>query len=63
MAIKKTPGKNPATEQADLFSNSLEMDIVEVEEAPKAAGPSSPKGPNDPHDPKTVDLNEDNKIV
>ena len=59
MATKKTPGKKPAAEQADLFSNSIEMDIVEVDEAPKA-GPS-PKGPNDPHDPKTMDLNEDNK--
>ena len=46
MAIKKTPGKNPATEQADLFSNPLEMDIVEVEETPKAAGPYPIKSPS-----------------
>ena len=64
MATKKTPSKKPAAEQADLFSTPLEMDIVEVDEAPKASSATKgngPKGPNDPHDPKTVDLNEDNK--
>jgi len=64
MATKKTPSKKPAAEQADLFSTPIEMDIVEVDEAPKASSATKgngPKGPNDPHDPKTVDLNEDNK--
>ena len=38
MATKKTPGKNKVAEQADLFSNAIEeMDIVEVDESPKAA--------------------------
>ena len=54
MAIKKIPGNPPAADQADLFSNAVEMD-----ETAKAG--SAPKGPNDPHDPKTIDLNEDNK--
>jgi len=64
MATKKTPGKNKAAEQADLFSNAIEeMDIVEVDEAPKVAASSKggSNGPKDPHDPKTMDLNEDNK--
>ena len=59
MATKKTPGKNDAAEQADLFANPIEMDIVEVNEAPVVA--ASPQGPKDPHDPKTIDLNEDGK--
>ena len=62
MATKKTPGKKPAAEQADLFSSPIEMDIVEIDEAPKVSlSPKGPKGPSDPHDPKTMDLNEDNK--
>ena len=57
MATKKTPGKKPATQQADLFS-----DQVELEETPKVrSSAKGPKGPNDPHDPKTMDLNEDNR--
>jgi topoisomerase-4 subunit A len=57
MAMKKTPGKKSVTQQADLFS-----DPIEVEVALKAKTISkSPKGPKDPHDPKTVDLNEDSK--
>ena len=66
MATKKTPNKRAATQQADLFS-----DDIEIEETPRAKvtqktakelkGSSGPKGPNDPHDPKTMDLNEDNK--
>mgnify|MGYP000467554051 CR=1 FL=1 len=67
MATKKTPGKNKVAEQADLFSNAIEeMDIVEVDESPKAAkskavSSSDSHGPRDPHDPKTIDLDEDNK--
>ena len=65
MATKKTPGKNTAAEQADLFANPIEMDIVEVDEAPAAPSAQSKSaggnGPKDPHDPKTMDLNEDNK--
>mgnify|MGYP003333931114 FL=1 len=67
MATKKTPGKNKVAEQADLFSNAIEeMDIVEVDESPKAAkskaaSSSGSNGPRDPHDPKTIDLDEDNK--
>lgn len=34
MATKKTPGNNNPADQADLFSNPIEMDIVEVDEAP-----------------------------
>jgi len=60
MAIKKTPNKNGGNEQADLFSNSVEMDIVEVKEAPAGEKPSG-NGPKDPHDPNTVELNEDGK--
>ena len=57
METKKTPGKKPAAQQADLFS-----DQVELEETPKLrSSAKGPKGPNDPHDPKTMDLNEDNK--
>jgi topoisomerase-4 subunit A len=64
MATKKTPGKKPAVEQADLFSSPVEeMEIVEVAETPvaKAGASNTPNGPKDPHDPKTMDLNEDNK--
>ena len=66
MVTKKTPSKKVAAQQADLFS-----DDIEIEETPRAKvtqktakelkGSSGPKGPNDPHDPKTMDLNEDNK--
>ena len=57
MATKKTPGKKTAVRQADLFSDSIEVD-----ETPKAKTASkNPHGPNDPHDPKTMDLNEDGK--
>ena len=63
MATKKTPGKKPAVEQADLFSSSIEeMEIVELDQASAPKGQSStPNGPKDPHDPKTMNLNEDNK--
>ncbi len=61
MASKKTPGKKPAAEQADLFSNSVEMGVVEVAQTPTPNVKTTSKGPNDPHDPKTMDLNEDNK--
>ena len=63
MATKKTPGKKPAVEQADLFSSSIEeMEIVELDQATASKGQSStPNGPKDPHDPKTMNLNEDNK--
>ena len=57
MATKKTPAKKSAVQQADLFSDS-----IEVEETPKMKTTSKkPQGPNDPHDPKTIDLNEDSK--
>ena len=63
MATKKTPGKKPAVEQADLFSSSIEeMEIIELDQATASKGQSStPNGPKDPHDPKTMNLNEDNK--
>jgi len=63
MATKKTPGKKPAVEQADLFTSSIEeMEIVELDQASASKGQSStPNGPKDPHDPKTMNLNEDNK--
>jgi topoisomerase-4 subunit A len=60
MASKKTPNKNIANEQADLFSNPLEIDIVEAQEAPTKSSPSG-NGPKDPHDPNTIELNEDGK--
>ena len=60
MTNKKTPGEDVASEQADLFSNPIEMNIVEVDPAP-AMPEASTGGPNDPHDPKHVDLNEDSK--
>nr|WP_255562713.1 DNA topoisomerase IV subunit A [Polynucleobacter sp. AP-Melu-500A-A1] len=60
MAIKKTPNKIGGNEQADLFSNPVEIDIVEVKEAPTGTKPSG-NGPKDPHDPNTVELNEDGK--
>ena len=60
MAIKKSPNKSGGNEQADLFSNPVEMDIVEVKEAPASTKPSG-NGPKDPHDPNTVELNEDGK--
>ena len=57
MATKKTTAKKTAVRQADLFSDSIEVD-----ETPKAKTASkNPHGPNDPHDPKTMDLNEDGK--
>jgi len=57
MATKKTPAKKSAVQQADLFSDS-----IEVGETPGAKTASkNPHGPNDPHDPKTMDLNEDSK--
>jgi len=58
MTTKKTPGKNNPADQADLFSSPIEMDIVEVDEAP--AVEASPGGSGN-HDPKTIDLNEDGK--
>ena len=58
MASKKTPGKNNQADQADLFSNPIEMDVVEVDEAPAVTTSSGGAGN---HDPKTIDLNEDGK--
>ncbi|WP_255532191.1 DNA topoisomerase IV subunit A [Polynucleobacter parvulilacunae] len=58
MTTKKTPGKNDPADQADLFSNPVEVDIAQVEEAPVAAASSGGSGN---HDPKTIDLNEDGK--
>ena len=60
MASKKTPNKNGADDQADLFANPIEMDIIEVNEVPATTKPSG-DGPKDPHDPNTVELNEDGK--
>jgi len=60
MTNKKTPGEDAASEQADLFSNPIEMNIIEVDLAP-VMPEASTGGPNDPHDPKHVDLNEDGK--
>ncbi len=58
MTTKKTPGKNNPADQADLFSSPIEMDIVEVDEAPAVEASSGGSGN---HDPKTIDLNEDGK--
>jgi len=60
MASKKTPNKNGADDQADLFANPIEMDIIEVNEVPATTKPSG-DGTKDPHDPNTVELNEDGK--
>jgi len=60
MTNKKTPGDDAASEQADLFSNPIEMNIIEIDPA-LAMPEASAGGPNDPHDPKHVDLNEDGK--
>ncbi|MFZ4379339.1 MAG: DNA topoisomerase IV subunit A [Polynucleobacter sp.] len=60
MAIKKTPNKNSSNEQADLFSNPGQMNIVELVDTPAISKPSG-NGPKDPHDPNTVELNEDGK--
>ena len=59
MVTKKIPSKKPAAAQADLFSSSIEIDVVDV--ASTSQDTKGPKGPKDPHDPKTIDLNEDNK--
>ena len=62
MVTKKTPGKNTPAEQADLFSSpavEVEMEVVEVDQAPVAA--TSSGGGSGNHDPKTIDLNEDGK--
>ena len=56
MATKKTPGKNNPADQADLFSNPIEIDVVEVDEA--SAGTASGDGSGN-HDPNPIDLNED----
>ena len=59
MTTKKTPGKHTPADQADLFSSPIEIDIVEVDEAPAVAATSG--GGSSNHDPKTIDLNEDGK--
>ncbi len=59
MTTKKTLGKNTPADQADLLSNPIEMDVVEVDEAPVIAASSN--GGSGNHDPKTIDLNEDGK--
>ena len=59
MATKKTPGKNTPANQADLFSNPIEMDVVEVD---KSLLVTSSGGGSGNHDPKTIDLNEDGKV-
>jgi len=41
MATKKTTGKNTPADQADLFSNPIEIDVVEVNEAPVAVASSN----------------------
>ena len=62
MVTKKTPGKKTPVEQADLFSSPIEMDVVEVDEAPVAISTAtSSGGGSGNHDPKTIDLNEDGK--
>ena len=55
MTTKQTPGEINASEQADLFADSVEV-AQEIIAPEPAAG-----GPNEPHDPKHVDLNEDGK--
>ncbi len=66
MATKKTPGKNDPADQADLFSNPIEIDIAEFDQPARISQEkstvSTPSGGGSgPHDPKTIDLDEDGK--
>jgi len=62
MASKKTPKKSTSNPQADLFSDSSDVQTLEtsVSQVKQAASGGS-KTPRGPHDPNTVELNEDSK--
>ena len=62
MASKKTPKKSTSNPQADLFSDSSDIQTLEtsVSQVKQAASGGS-KTPRGPHDPNTVELNEDSK--
>ena len=62
MASKKTPKKSNSNPQADLFSDSSDVQTEEtsVSQVKQAASGGS-KTPRGPHDPNTVELNEDSK--
>jgi len=63
MATKKTPTKRSGNPQADLFSDSVDVDIsvASKDQVKKAAASGGSKTPRGPHDPNTIELNEDSK--
>jgi topoisomerase-4 subunit A len=63
MATKKTPKKRITNPQADLFSDSVDVDIAVVskDQAKKVTASGGSNTPRGPHDPNTVELNEDSK--
>lgn len=63
MATKKTPKKRIGNPQADLFSDSVDVEITVAskDQAKKVAASGGSKTPRDPHDPNTIELNEDSK--
>ena len=63
MAMKKTPKKNNLDPQADLFSDSVNVDIAVAskDQANKLAASGGSKTPRGPHDLNTIELNEDSK--
>ena len=63
MATKKTPKKRISNPQADLFSDSVEVDVAveSRDQAKKVAASGGSKTPRGPHDPNTIELNEDSK--
>jgi topoisomerase-4 subunit A len=63
MATKKTPIKRISNPQADLFSDSVDVDIAVAskDQAKKVAASGGSNTPRGPHDPNTIELNEDSK--
>jgi len=63
MATKKTPKKRITNPQADLFSDSVDVDIAVAskDQAKKVTASGGSNTPRGPHDPNTVELNEDSK--
>lgn len=63
MVTKKTPKKRIGNPQADLFSDSVDVDIsvASKDQVKKAAASGGSKTPRGPHDPNTIELNEDSK--
>jgi topoisomerase-4 subunit A len=61
--MKKTPKKNNLDPQADLFSDSVNVDIAVAskDQANKLAASGGSKTPRGPHDLNTIELNEDSK--